>query len=394
MLNAVIGGRGTGTARCGLAPRNGSPTSHMTNHRQLKPVRVGFVPLIDAAPIIMARELGLYEKYGLRVQLSREIGWATIRDKVIFGQLEAAHALAVMPFVTTFGQGCVACECVTGLVLNLHGNGITLSNELWKMGVRDAASLRKVIELHRGQRTFTLGVVFPGSTHHYLLREWLLGGGVNPDTDIHLVIVPAPSMLTSLRNGNLDGYCVGEPWNTAAVRAGLGWGAATSRQLSPRHPEKVLLVRRDFAGQHTDEHLALIAALIEACAWCDVPANREELARVLARRHYVNAPLEALRESLLDSFDFGHGRTEHIPDFHVFHQGDANVPSPQKAAWVMNHLLALSSRHPAVAPSPSAIPRIFREDIYQAALRLVGQNPAPATPLTSVVPPKTEPVCC
>lgn len=350
----------------------------MIRNRQLKPLRLGFVPLIDAAPLIMARELGLFQKHGLQVQLSREIGWATIRDKVIFGQLEAAHALAVMPFVATFGQGCVPCPCVTGLVLNLNGNGITLSNELWNMGVRDAASLRKVIELKRGERTFTLGVVFSGSTHHYLLREWLLAGGIDPDADIHLVVVPAPSMLTSLRNGNLDGYCVGEPWNSAAVNESLGWMTATSVQLAPRHPEKVLMVRREFDAQHPEEHRALIAAILEACAWCDAPEHREELARVLARRHHVNAPFEVLRDSLRHTFDYGHGRTETHADFHVFNQGDANVPSARKAAWVMNHLLPLSAGTPAVAPAPNAAPQIFREDIFQTARVLPRASTAPA----------------
>jgi len=366
----------------------------MTKGRQLKPLRLGFVPLIDAAPLIMARELGLYQKYGLQVQLSREIGWATIRDKVIFRQLEAAHALAVMPVVATLGQGCVACDCVTGLVLNLNGNAITLTNELWGMGVRDAASLRKVIELRRGERTFTLGVVFPGSTHHYLLRQWLLAGGIDPDVDIHLVVVPAPSMLTSLRNRNLDGYCVGEPWNSAAVSEGLGWIAATSIQLAPRHPEKVLMVRREFDEQHPEEHRALIAALLEACAWCDQPGNREELARVLSRRHYVNAPFEVLRDSLQHTFDFGQGRSETHPEFHIFNQGDANLPSAKKAAWVMNHLLPLSSRLPAVAPSPATMARIFREDIFQAAVRLGGRITAPAAGVTSEAPSDTETVCC
>lgn len=370
---------GTGAAKGVNVRVKPEPPPLPIKGRQLKPLRLGFVPLIDAAPLIVARELGLYQKYGLQVQLSREIGWATIRDKVIFGQLDAAHALAVMPFVATFGVGCVACDCLTGLVLNLNGNGITLSNELWSMGVRDAASLRKVIELRRHERTFTLGVVFAGSTHHYLLREWLLAGGIDPDRDIHLVVVPAPSMLTSLRNRNLDGYCVGEPWNSAAVSEGLGWIAATSIELAPRHPEKVLMVRREFNEQHPDEHRALIAALIEACAWCDQTEHREELARILSRRQHVNAPFEVLRDSLQHTFDFGHGRSGTHPDFHVFNGGDANVPSLEKGAWVMNHLLPLSSRCPSAAPSPENLGQIFREEIYQAARDLPKGLPASAS---------------
>jgi ABC-type nitrate/sulfonate/bicarbonate transport system substrate-binding protein len=262
--------------------------------------------------------------------------------------------------------------------------------------VRDAVTLRKAIDVLRGERTFTLGVVFPGSTHHYLLREWLIAGGINPDTDIHLVIVPAPSMLTNLRNQNLDGYCVGEPWNSAAVRANLGWVAATSLQLAPRHPEKVLMARRDFAEQHPDEHLALLAALLEAGAWCDEPANREELARTLSRRHYVNASFEILRDGLHANVDFGHGRREALPEFHIFHRDDANRPTPQRAAWVMKNLLRLGSEHLATTPSPSAITRVFREDIYQAACNLVTQRRGlpgvEAGPATAN--PEPEPVCC
>jgi ABC-type nitrate/sulfonate/bicarbonate transport system substrate-binding protein len=198
-------------------------------------------------------------------------------------------------------------------------------------------------------------------------------------------------MLTSLRNQNLDGYCVGEPWNSAAVNAGLGWIAATSLQLAPRHPEKVLMVRREFDEQHPEEHRALIAALLEACAWCDQPGNREELARVLSRRHYVNAPFEVLRDSLQHKFDFGHGRTETHTEFHIFNQGDANLPSGKKAAWVMNNLLPLSSRLPAVAPSPATMARIFREDIFLAARGLLGRAPATRLSAPPLPTPETEP---
>lgn len=358
--------------------------------RQMKPLRVGFVPLIDAAPLIMARELGLYEKHGLKVQLSREIGWATIRDKIIFGQLEAAHALAAMPFAASIGQSCVACDCLTGLVLNLNGNAITISNALHEKGVRDAASLRQLIEFNRQDQRFTFGVVFPSSSHHYLLREWLQRGGIHPDADVNIVIVPAPSMFENLRNGHLDGYCVGEPWNTVAVRRGLGWVAATSLELAPGHAEKVLMVRRDFAEQHPEEHMRLIAATYEACVWCDAPGNREELSRILSRRAYLNVPFETLRDSLTDSLSFGHGVSESLADFHVFHRYEANAPTLMKAAWVSNNLLRLGQADRSPATTPAALPKIFREDIFQAALRLV-ESRSDAEAKTET---ETETACC
>lgn len=380
---------GTGAAH-GLGLSNSSHI--MQSSRQMKPLRVGFVPLIDAAPLIMARELGLYEKYGLRVRLSREIGWATIRDKIIFGQLEAAHALGAMPFAATAGRGCVATDCLTGLVLNLNGNGVTLSKELWNMGVRDALSFKKIIDLNRDDRIFTLGVVFNCSSHHHLLRTWLQSGGIDPDNDVNIVIVPAPSMFDNLRNGNLDGYCVGEPWNTVAVRQNVGWCAATSLQLSPRHPEKVLMVRNDFSEQHPEEHLRLIAAVYEACQWCDATGNREELARVLSRRLYVNTSFKVLKDCLLDSFDFGTTQRELLPEFHVFNRFNANAPTPDKAAWVMNNLLRTRTAHETRALPPSSLQKIFREDIFSAAMELV-ENGVPAELQTEIEP---EPVtaCC
>lgn len=373
IMRAGFWADGTGSAQ-GMVLRNSIHTT-MQMTRQMKPLRVGFVPLIDAAPLIMARELGLYERYGIQVHLSREIGWATIRDKIIFGQLEAAHALAAMPFAATIGQSCVACDCLTGLVLNLNGNAITLSNSLRERGVRDANSLRQIIELNRHDKRFTFGVVFPSSSHHYLLREWLRRGGIHPDADVNIVIVPAPSMFENLRNGHLDGYCVGEPWNTVAVRKNMGGVAATSLDLAPGHAEKVLMVRKDFGEQHPDEHLRLIAAIYEACVWCDAAGNREELARVLSRRTYLNVPFETLRESLSESLSFGPGQSEALSDFHVFHRYDANAPTLMKAAWVTNNLLRLGQPDRATAASPATLPKVFREDIYQAALRLVESRP-------------------
>lgn len=380
--------RGTGAAERRALRNSSQPMIQMK--RQMKPLRVGFVPLIDAAPLIMARELGLYEKYDLQVHLSREIGWATIRDKIIFGQLEAAHALAAMPFATTIGQCCVACDCLTGLVLNLNGNAITLSQALREKGVRDATSLRQVIELNRHERRFTFGVVFPSSSHHYLLRNWLQQGGIHPDADVNVVIVPAPSMYENLRNGHLDGYCVGEPWNSVAVRKGIGWVGATSLELAPGHAEKVLMVRRDFAEQHLDEHIRLIAAIYEACVWCDALENREELSRILSRRGWLNVPFETLRDSLTDSLSFGHGVSGSLADFHVFHRYDANAPTLMKAAWVSNNLLRLGQPDRNATATPAVFPKIFRDDLFHAALRLVETTPAKAP--NSITELQT--VCC
>ena len=322
----------------------------------------------------MAQKLGLFAKYKLEVRLKREIGWASIRDKIIYGELDAAHALATLPIATTLGIGSVRCNCVAGLVLNLHGNAITLSNELWNLGVRDAVSLRHEIERVRGKITYTFGIVFKNSSHEFLLRSWLAAGSIDPERDVRLVVVPPPAMFTSLKAGNLDGYCVGEPWNSLAVHAGIGWCPAVSAQLAPGHPEKVLMVRRDFTETHAGEHVRLIAALIEACAWCDRPENHERMAATLARPEYVNAPEHVLRQGFSGAFDFGNGRVEIVPDFTQFSRRAANEPSAEKAAWILRHLAATGvfkdrTRLPAVAAG-----NVFRTDIFDQAVELVGLN--------------------
>jgi ABC-type nitrate/sulfonate/bicarbonate transport system substrate-binding protein len=339
-----------------------------------KPVRLGFVPLIDAAPLIMAHELGLYAKYDLNIELRREPGWATVRDKILYDDLDAAHALAVMPFAASLGLGSIRSECVTGLVLSLHGNAITLSNDLRLRGVRDVKSLRAEIERNRGRKTLTFGVVFQWSSHNFLLRQWLASGGIDPDKDVRIVVVPPAAMFMNLKAGNLDGYCVGEPWNSIAVEAGIGWCPTVSAQLAPGHPEKVLLTRRDFTETHAGELLRLIAALLEACAFCEATAHRETVISTLAQPQYLNAPSEVLRRSLAGPFHFGGGQMEMVPGFHRFAADDANAPSADKAQWILENLLRLGAIQDRTAIRTLSSGAIFRADLYEQARQLVSTH--------------------
>lgn len=336
-------------------------------HLKTAKLRVGFVPLTDCAPLVMAQELGLFRKFGLNVALSRELGWATIRDKVIHGELEAAHAVAGMPFAATLGLGSIPCDCLTALVLNLHGNAITLSNELWKSGVRDGATLRAEINRLRREKVFTLGIVNTFSSHNFLLRDWLKASGIHPDQDVRIVVVPPPQMVANLKAGNLDGYCAGEPWNSAAVQARAGWCAAASAELAPGHPEKVLMVRRDFAEKRDEEHLALVAALLEACKFCDAPDHREQIIATLAQPAYVNVPVPVLRCGFSAEFDLGHGKVRPIPNFNVFHRHNANEPSADKAAWILQRLRTSGLCADVSVLNAALGQRVFRRDIFDRA---------------------------
>jgi ABC-type nitrate/sulfonate/bicarbonate transport system substrate-binding protein len=343
-------------------------------------LRVGFVPLTDCAPFVVAQELGLFKRFGLHVRLSRELGWATVRDKIVHGELDAAHALAAMPLAATLGLGSAPVECLTALVLNLHGNAITLSADLWKRGVRDGHSLREAIRAARRDKVFTFGVVFPFSSHRQLLRKWLSAHGIDPERDVRLVVVPPPQLANNLKAGNLDGFCAGEPWNSVAVQSRTGWIAATSAELEPGHPEKVLMVRRQFAERHAAEHSALVAALKAACEYCDQPANFREIAGLLARPEYVGVLAATLLRGLAGGLDCGNGATRQVSDFFVFHRNDANEPSGDKTAWALQLVRASGLCADSSQLNFILGRRVFRPDLFQLAVKNFPETPNPFTP--------------
>jgi len=333
-----------------------------------RPLRIGFLALTDAAPLIVAQRKGMFARRGLNVVLEREVGWATVREKILYGELDAAQAPAPMLWSAQLGIGCAARSVLTAFVFNLHGNALTLSNRLHAEGVRDAATLRTVARARRGESRLTFGVVFPFSSHHLMLLQWLAAAGIRAEADVRIAIVPPAQMYRNLEAGTIDGYCAGEPWNSIAVRAGIGWCPTWSASHSPGHVEKVLMVTEDFATTRMAEHAALVAALSEAAAWCDAPENREELPALLGESAYLNLPARVIAPALLGRFECGHGRVEQVPDFLVFHRGEANVPTATKAVSLQHELVAAGFLPTGVDP---ALPgRLFREDLYRSYLNL------------------------
>ena len=343
------------------APKSSFPT-------RSRPLRVGFLALTDAAPFAIAEEHGLFIKHGIRVQLTREVGWATIREKIIYGELDAAQCPAPMLWSTTLGIDCVPCPAVTGLVLSMNGNAVTLSQRLWDAGVIDAATLRDEARRHSGEKKLTFGVVSQQSSHHILLRSWLTSGGINPDRDVRIVVVPPAQMFRNLTAGTIDGYCAGEPWNTLAVREQVGWCPIWSAASGLCPVEKVLMVSEAFAVRHANEHHALIAALHQACAWCDEVENREEIARILSTSRYINQSFHVILPSLLGQFDTGHKRVEPVPNFHVFHRDGANVPTLAKAETLQREMLQAGLLKTSQV-SPDLPRQLFREDIFNTSNR-------------------------
>ena len=305
---------------------------------------LGFIPLVDCAPLVVAQEHGWFRAQGLSVELSREASWANVRDKVGAGLLDGAHMLAPMPLASALDPSQPA--LVTGLGLSLNGNAITVSAGLYRrMQELDSESLqpypiraralRRVLDQDRaqGRPPRTLAHVFPASSHHYLLRYWLAADGIDPDRDVRLVVVPPVQMVTQLEQGRIDGYCVGAPWSEMAESLGIGRTVVTTGALWNNHPEKVFGVSRIWAERHPETHRAVLRALMQASRWLDRPENLEETAELLALSAYVHAPKRLLLQALGGGFgDRGHTAAP------VFHRQAAGFPWHSQAAWFVSQM--------------------------------------------------------
>jgi len=334
-----------------------------------EPLRIGFVPCTDSAPLIYAKESGLFEQHGLEVELKREITWSGIGDKIINGELDAAQAPAPLPFLANLGVDSDPSALISAMITSAQGSAVTISRHLLGEGVRSSDSLLDLIRQRWGKRTCTFGVPSRFSTQSFLLGKWLRSGGIDPSTQIRLVAVPAEHMFATLKLGYIDGYCAPEPWNSLAVQAGEGVCVATSPELLPMRPETVLIVRQSFATGASDKHNALIRVMMEACSFADQPENRPFLADILSQPIYVNAPRSCLAAALLGPFSFGYDRIGVGPGI-VFNRYNVNEPTDENAMWLMQQVyeaLNLESNQRSSRERPPILKNVFRRDIFERA---------------------------
>lgn len=334
------------------------------------PIRLGFVPLNDSAPIAVARETGIFDRYGLNVVLSRELGWASVRDKMYYGDLDAAQAISGIAFALGLGFSELRCEVAVPLVLNLHGNAITLGMDLKPSVIGEGEGLQTFLaESWKKDRPLTLAATHRFSSHHILLHQWLKRYGLSVPSDVEIIFLPPPLMPRHLKAGQIDGYCVGEPWNSVSILDGTGWSPATSSDLSHGHPEKVLLLSGKFLREQKDEAIALSAALLDSCKLCQDPAFRNEMISILALKEYTGATEEVLRNSLGAQFNTGAGASS-AESFHMFYGDSVNRPTVEKASWLLAGL-----RNIGILPDVTcgSLSRIYREDLFHAAT-LVAQG--------------------
>lgn len=341
------------------------------------PLRLGFVPLIDAAPLIAAAELGFFANESIAVTLQREIGWGNVRDKLTFGQLDASHALLGMPLASQLGWEWFSEPLVSLMTLATGGNAVTLSKGLVGRGVTTATDLAAWIRSRggAGQPPVRLAHVFGCSSHHYLLRMWLESGGVDPDRDVTLCVVPPPQMGWQIGQECLDGFCVGEPWNTLAQRDGHGTVVAATVDLLPDHPEKVLAVSRHWLVNHGDLAEPLVRAVLRGCAYCHDPANHAALAELLARKAYLGLPAQVIVESLA----FAGPTDPKVKPATVRPTGwhprsfdpAGTFPSATHMAWLLDRMVRAG--HAAVTEDPLALTRRCCDpSAYRRAARSLG----------------------
>lgn len=348
----------------------------------MEQVKVGFIPLTDSAPLVVAKEEGFFEQEELEVSLVREASWASIRDKLIFKELDAAHMLAPMLVSTTLGLSGVKKPLQTAYSFGLNGNAVSVSNELYDAlhelepnlvlkPEKSASVLKRVIEqrAQQGLPKLTFAVVFPYSMHHYLLRYWLRSAGIDVNHQIEIVVLPPVHVVQALEERVIDAYCVGEPWNTHAVKKQVGVTLITGCEILDRAPEKVLAVTQEWAGQNSEKHEKLVRALYRASAWIDNEGNRDQLIDYLQRPDYVGAP----RSSIENVFkgQVCNPRCDscrNVPDFSIPFENGANRPDPEHFDWVVEQM-SVSGHLSDVVSAKSLGQTVYQTELFDRVVR-------------------------
>lgn len=308
---------------------NTSSPSSSTGKPEKTHIRLGFVALSDAAPLVAAKVLEFGHRHGLTLELCRQPSWAAVRDKLLSGEIDAAHALYGLVCGVQMGIGGPQGDMAVLMVLNRNGQAITLSNRL-AQALEQRGNLKDALATLGRRPVFAQ--TFPTGTHAMWLYYWLASQDVHPLRDIRSVVIPPPQMVDALIEGELDGLCVGEPWNAVAEARGAGKTVAVTSQVWPEHPEKVLACRRDFVARYPDTSRALIQTMLEACRWLDDPAHRTDISAWLAAPEVVGAPQELIAQRLLGQYDAAQFPTQ-PPGVSFFNDGAVNYPRASDGLW-------------------------------------------------------------
>lgn len=368
-------------------------------------LKFGFIKLTDCAPIVIAKEKGFFSDEGLQVDVIAQPNWKTLLDNVINGELDGAHMLSGQPLAATIGFGTEA-HVVTAFTMDLNGNGITVSNSIWEQMQQNdprlqspqpehpitAEALKPIVDekLASGEK-LQMGMVFPVSTHNYEIRYWLAAAGIHPgfytksdtggrtDAQVELSVTPPPMMPATLESGNIQGYCVGEPWNQQAVAKGIGVPVTTNYDIWKNNPEKVFGVTNQWATDNPNTHLAVVKALIRAGKWLDESdvdgnlVNREEAARILSRPDYVGADYDVIKNSMTGFFFFQKTDKRPMPDFNVFFKYHCTYPWYSDGVWFLTQMRRWGQ---ITEPKPAEwydeiAKKVYKPEVYKQAAQLL-----------------------
>jgi nitrate/nitrite transport system substrate-binding protein len=338
-----------------------------------KEVKVGFIPLTDCASVVMASVLEIDKKYGIKITPTKEASWASVRDKLINGDIDAAHVLYGLVYGVHLGVGGPKKDMAVLMTLNNNGQAITLSKKLADKGGVDGNSLAALMK--KEPREYTFAQTFPTGTHAMWLYYWLAASGVNPMKDVKVITVPPPQMVANMRVGNMDGFCVGEPWNHRAIADGIGITAITTQDVWKDHPEKVLGTTAEFVQKNPNTARAMTAAVIEAGRWIDASlSNRRKMAETVGATAYVNTSVDVIVERILGRYQDGRGRTWDDPNHMKFYaDGAVTFPYLSDGMWFLTQhrrwgLLKTDPDYLAVAKQVSQI------ELYKQAAAAVKAN--------------------
>ena len=341
-------------------------------------VKVGFIPLTDCASVVVASAMEFDKKYGIKIVPSKEASWAAVRDKLVNGELDAAHVLYGLVYGVHLGIGGPNKDMAVLMNLNHNGQAITLSNQLKDKGAVDGPRLKSLID--REKREYTFAQTFPTGTHAMWIYYWLAANGIHPFNDVKSIVVPPPQMVANMRVGNMDGFCVGEPWNNRAIFDKIGFTVETTQAIWKDHPEKTLGTTADFVAKNPNTARAMTAAILDASKYIDVMANRKRVAEIIADKSYVNCPVDVIDQRLEGSYDNGIGRQWKDPDYMKFYdEGTVNFPYLSDGMWFLTQhkrwgLLKEDPDYLAVAQKVNQI------DIYKQAAAAT-KTPVPKDPL-------------
>jgi len=326
-------GLATGGSMLGLAASGAWAAG--SDKPEKEEVRIGFIPLTDCASVVMASVLGFDKKYGIKIVPSKEASWAGVRDKLTNGELDAAHVLYGLIYGVQMGIGGQKKDMAVLMSLNNNGQAITLSKKLADKGAVDGASLAKLMQSDK--REYIFAQTFPTGTHAMWLYYWLAANGINPFKDAKVITVPPPQMVANMRVGNMDGFCVGEPWGHRAIVDGVGITATTTQDIWKDHPEKVLGTSLEFVKKYPNTCRAMIAAILDASKWIDASlVNKNKMAEVIADKSYVNTSKDVIDQRIMGRYQNGLGKTWDDPNYMKFYNdGAVNFPYLSDGMWFM-----------------------------------------------------------